>query len=41
MASYLVVFVSGELEQIQDRVEGVQIRVITTEGKKEQGGKME
>lgn len=37
MASYLVVFVSGELEQIQDRVDGVQIRVITTEGKKEQG----
>jgi aminopeptidase N len=37
MASYLVVFVSGELEQLQDRVEGVQIRVITTEGKKEQG----
>ena len=37
MASYLVVLVSGELEELKGRAEGVQIRVITTEGKKEQG----
>ena len=37
MASYLVVLVAGELEEIADQSEGIQIRVITTEGKKEQG----
>jgi aminopeptidase N len=37
MASYLVVLVAGELEELKDKVEGVEIRVITTEGKKEQG----
>ena len=37
MASYLVVLVCGELEELRDEAEGVQIRVITTEGKKEQG----
>ena len=37
MASYLVVLCCGEFEEISDRAEGVQIRVITTEGKKEQG----
>ncbi|MDB6122831.1 MAG: aminopeptidase, partial [Pedosphaera sp.] len=37
MASYLMVFVSGELEELKDKAEGVQIRIITTEGKKEQG----
>jgi aminopeptidase N len=37
MASYLVVFVSGELEELKGQSEGVQLRVITTEGKKEQG----
>ena len=37
MASYLVVLAAGEFEEITDRAEGVQIRVITTEGKKEQG----
>ncbi|MDB6066369.1 MAG: pepN [Pedosphaera sp.] len=37
MASYLVVMVAGELEEIKDKVDGVQIRVVTTEGKKEQG----
>jgi aminopeptidase N len=37
MASYLVVLVSGELESIEDSLDGVQIRVLTTEGKKEQG----
>jgi aminopeptidase N len=37
MASYLVVLVAGELEMIEDHAEGVAIRVITTEGKREQG----
>ena len=37
MASYLVVLVAGELEEVKDKVDGVDIRVITTEGKKEQG----
>jgi aminopeptidase N len=37
MASYLVVLVSGELEALEDSFEGVRVRVITTEGKKEQG----
>jgi aminopeptidase N len=37
MASYLVVLASGELESIEDSLDGVQIRVLTTEGKKEQG----
>ena len=37
MASYLVVLVSGELESIEDSLEGIQMRVFTTEGKKEQG----
>ncbi len=37
MASYLVVLVSGELEELKGEAEGVQIRIITTEGKKEQG----
>ena len=37
MASYLVAFVSGELEELQDESDGVRLRVITTEGKKEQG----
>jgi aminopeptidase N len=36
MASYLVVLVSGELEELKGGVEGVKIRVITTEGKREQ-----
>jgi aminopeptidase N len=37
MASYLVVLVSGELESLEDSLNGVQLRVLTTEGKKEQG----
>ena len=37
MASYLVVLVSGELEAIEDSLDGVHMRVLTTEGKKEQG----
>lgn len=37
MPSYLVAFVAGELEELQDQADGVQLRVITTEGKKEQG----
>jgi aminopeptidase N len=36
MASYLVAFCSGEFEQLKDEVDGVQLRVITTEGKIEQ-----
>jgi aminopeptidase N len=37
MASYLVVLVSGELEAIEDSLDGIQMRILTTEGKKEQG----
>ncbi len=37
MASYLLVLVAGELEEITDEAEGVQLRVLTTGGKKEQG----
>ncbi len=37
MASYLVAFVSGELEELKGESEGVQIRIITTEGKRTQG----
>jgi aminopeptidase N len=37
MASYLVVLVSGELETVEDSFEGVKLRIVTTEGKKEQG----
>jgi aminopeptidase N len=37
MASYLVVFVSGELEELKDSQDGVEIRILTTEGKREQG----
>jgi aminopeptidase N len=36
MASYLVVLVSGELEELKGEAAGVKIRVITTEGKREQ-----
>jgi aminopeptidase N len=36
MASYLVVLVSGELEELKGEAEGVPIRIITTEGKREQ-----
>jgi aminopeptidase N len=37
MASYLVAFAAGEFEANEDEVEGVKLRIITTEGKKEQG----
>ncbi|HWY76060.1 MAG TPA: M1 family metallopeptidase, partial [Verrucomicrobiae bacterium] len=37
MASYLVALVSGELEELKGEAEGVQIRIITTNGKREQG----
>src|SRR5262249_54455863 len=37
MASYLVAFVCGELEELKGKVDGVRIRIITTEGKREQG----
>ena len=36
MASYLVVLVSGELEEIKGEVGGVPLRIITTEGKRAQ-----
>jgi aminopeptidase N len=37
MASYLVVLVSGKLEWLQDEVDGVKLRIVTTPGKKETG----
>lgn len=37
MASYLVVLVAGEFEELRDQADGVQIRVLTTEGRREQG----
>ena len=37
MASYLVVFACGEFEELKGRAEGVDIRVITTQGKRKQG----
>ncbi len=37
MASYLVVLVSGEMEALEDSFEGVKLRILATEGKKEQG----
>jgi aminopeptidase N len=37
MSSYLVVLVSGELEELKGEADGVKIRIITTEGKREQG----
>jgi len=36
MVSYLVAFAAGELESIEDEVDGIKLRVITTEGKREQ-----
>jgi len=36
MASYLVVLVSGEFEELKGQAEGVPLRIITTEGKREQ-----
>jgi aminopeptidase N len=36
MVSYLVAFAGGELEAIEDEVDGIKLRVITTEGKREQ-----
>ncbi|HEV7404623.1 MAG TPA: M1 family metallopeptidase [Chthoniobacteraceae bacterium] len=37
MATYLVAFAAGEFEALEDEVEGVKLRIVTTEGKKEQG----
>jgi aminopeptidase N len=37
MSSYLMVLIAGELEALEGESEGVQLRVITTEGKKEKG----
>ena len=36
MSSYLVVLVSGELEELKGEAEGVPLRIITTEGKRAQ-----
>ena len=35
MATYLVALVAGELEEVKGEADGVQIRVLTTEGKRE------
>ena len=35
MPSYLVVFAAGELESMEDEVDGVKLRILCTEGKKE------
>ncbi len=35
MASYLVVFAAGELEALEDEVDGVKLRILCTEGKRE------
>ncbi len=35
MASYLVVFAAGELEALEDEAEGVKLRILCTEGKRE------
>ena len=37
MPSYLVLLVAGEMEELNGEAEGVQIRILTTEGKREQG----
>jgi aminopeptidase N len=37
MPSYLVVLAAGEFEELRDRAEGVELRVLATQGKKEQG----
>ena len=37
MSSYLMVLIAGELEALSGESEGVQLRIITTEGKKEKG----
>jgi aminopeptidase N len=37
MATYLVLLVAGELEELSGEAEGVQIHIITTVGKREQG----
>jgi aminopeptidase N len=37
MSSYLLAFCGGELESMEDEVDGVKLRIITTPGKKEQG----
>lgn len=36
MASYLLAFFAGEMESIEDEVDGVKLRVLTTPGKREQ-----
>ncbi len=37
MASYLIALCAGEFEELRDEVEGVELRVLTTAGKREQG----
>ncbi len=36
MASYLLAFFAGEMESIEDKVDGVKLRIFTTPGKREQ-----
>jgi aminopeptidase N len=36
MPTYLVVFASGELEALEDEVDGIKLRILTTEGKRAQ-----
>ncbi len=35
MASYLVVLVAGELEELKDSVDGIELRILTAQGKRE------
>ncbi len=37
MPSYLVVLAAGEFEALRDKVDGVELRVLVTQGKREQG----
>jgi aminopeptidase N len=37
MPSYLVFLAAGEFEELRDQAEGVELRVLTTQGKKQQG----
>ncbi len=37
MASYLLAFVAGEFEELHDEIDGTQLRVLATPGKREQG----
>jgi aminopeptidase N len=36
MVSYLVAFAAGEFEELRDEIDGIQLRILTTAGKREQ-----